>query len=52
MSRVHLVFLLRQWIQARYALIGSGPLTGAAGCDDAFAASAVDAAPGPEAIVS
>jgi hypothetical protein len=52
MSRVHFVFLLRQWIQARYALIGSGALTGAAGCDDAFAASAVDATPGPEVIIS
>lgn len=52
MSRVHFVFLLRQWIQARYALIGSGALTGAAGCDGAFAESAVDATPGPEAIVS
>jgi hypothetical protein len=52
MSRVHFVFLLRQWMQARYALIGSGALTGAAGCDEAFAASAADATPGPEAIVS
>jgi hypothetical protein len=54
MSRVHLVFLLRQWIQARYALIGSGALTGAAGCAAAaaLAASVVDATAGPEAIVS
>jgi hypothetical protein len=52
MSRVHFVFLLRQWIQARYALIESGALGGAADCDDAFAASAVDATPDPEAIVS
>jgi len=39
-------------MQARYALIESGALTGAAGCDEAFAASAADATPGPEAIVS
>jgi hypothetical protein len=39
-------------MQARYALIGSGALTGATGCDDAFAASTVDATTDPEAIVS
>lgn len=39
-------------MQARYALIGSGALPGAAWWDEAFAASAAAATPGPEAIVS